>query len=403
VTPHPQALPARTISLSNDDYPGKLIRNTPTSRAHAHNNITSSTQATRPQADPHNGNRRQHSGPIYSSDRNTEPQSTTASGEEAAGRQNLNRETYPQDSSITSSQRVSTNKTKISLGYRHQETGKHDCDTALNQRLSIDTTDENTLLSHDSSLSHETIESSPTEAHQIEIQDFSPYDTTYEDELPLDSSDRSGDDIQSWKKSFDPNRKGIHTPVTKEVGVVPTQDRAQRSRQQKLFSIDPDNNQAYGDVMHQNQTGLSRFYFINPNGISHHRGFLDFYEILQSLKDNEIDVFGFSETNLDVRQPEVRKQIEEITPAFYGTSLLASSRSKISSHTPYKPGGTITGISNELCGRFQTSGSDKSGLGRWLYIQLYGKHGRLLVIITAYRVCEGKISTSGASTAYHQQ
>lgn len=73
--------------------------------------------------------------------------------------------------------------------------------------------------------------------------------------------------------------------------------------------------------MHQKQAGLSHFYFINPNGISHHPGFLNFYEILQSLKDNAIDVFGFSETILDVRQPDVRKQLEDITQAFYGTSL----------------------------------------------------------------------------------
>ena len=35
--------------------------------------------------------------------------------------------------------------------------------------------------------------------------------------------------------------------------------------------------------------------------------------------------------------------------------------------------------------------------------QLYGKDGKSLVMITAYRVCNGHISTSGASTAFHQQ
>jgi hypothetical protein len=38
------------------------------------------------------------------------------------------------------------------------------------------------------------------------------------------------------------------------------------------------------------------------------------------------------------------------------------------------------------------------------YVQLYGKDGKSLVIIAAYRVCNGNISTSGASsTAFHQQ
>jgi hypothetical protein len=62
------------------------------------------------------------------------------------------------------------------------------------------------------------------------------------------------------------------------------------------------------------------------------------------------------------------------------------------------------GISNKLCGRFQASGSDPHGLGRWSFIQMYGKDGKSLVVITAYRVCTGNIvSASGSSTAFHQQ
>jgi glutathione peroxidase-family protein len=79
--------------------------------------------------------------------------------------------------------------------------------------------------------------------------------------------------------------------------------------------------------MEKKQAGLTRFYFINTNGISHYRELLDLYEILQSIRDNEIDVFGFSETNLDSRQPHVRKQLEDICQEFYGTSVLALSSS----------------------------------------------------------------------------
>jgi hypothetical protein len=149
--------------------------------------------------------------------------------------------------------------------------------------------------------------------------------------------------------------------------------------------------------------GFFRFYFINPNGISHHRHLLDFYEILQSMKDNDIDVHGLSEINLDVQQPEIRKQMEDISQEFYGTSMLALSTSKLRSKTPYKPGGTCMGISNESCGRHQTSGSDPHGLGRWSFIKMYGKEGKSLVVITACRACNANIGTTGASTAFHQQ
>jgi hypothetical protein len=61
--------------------------------------------------------------------------------------------------------------------------------------------------------------------------------------------------------------------------------------------------------MQPKKKGLSRLYFINANGISHHRDLLDFYEILQSMQDNEIDIFGFNETNLNSQQPSDSEKV----------------------------------------------------------------------------------------------
>jgi hypothetical protein len=105
-----------------------------------------------------------------------------------------------------------------------------------------------------------------------------------------------------------------------------------------------------GDVSRPKSKGLSRFYYINPNGVSHHRDLLDFCEILQSLRDTGTDVFGLAETNLDTRKPEIRKRCEEVVTDFYGTGIFVSSTSKIPSSIPYKPDGTCMGISNKLCG-----------------------------------------------------
>jgi hypothetical protein len=49
------------------------------------------------------------------------------------------------------------------------------------------------------------------------------------------------------------------------------------------------------------------------------------------------------------------------------------------------------------------SGSDPKGLGQWPFIKMYGKEGNSLVIITGYRVCDASVSTTGASTPFHQQ
>ena len=125
--------------------------------------------------------------------------------------------------------------------------------------------------------------------------------------------------------------------------------------------------------------------------------------MIQSFRDIEIDGLGLPEINLDLLNPAVRQQCERIWVEFFGTAPLAGSTSNLPANRAYKPGGTFTGIMNSLCGRFQTSRSNPHGLGRWSFVQLYGKDGKSLVMITAYRVCNGNISTSGSSTAFHQQ
>jgi hypothetical protein len=207
--------------------------------------------------------------------------------------------------------------------------------------------------------------------------------------------------LESWGELFsnlnDPRQ---HAPAPLPLASdIPPNGGHKRYRQQRITPVGHDRNAPYGDTVQAKRVGLSRFYFISFNGISYHRNLLDFCEILQSFIDNDIDVYGLSEINLDA----LRKQLEDISQDFFGTSVVATSTSNLRSRTPHKPGGTLTGISNELCGRHKTSGSDQHGLGQWSCIQLCAKGGRSLIIITACRVCEGNVSTSGASAAFHQQ
>jgi hypothetical protein len=69
----------------------------------------------------------------------------------------------------------------------------------------------------------------------------------------------------------------------------------------------------------------------------------------------------------------VRDKCGQICNDFYGSSLLSTSTSSLRSNGTYKPGGTCTGLTQQYCGRYQRSGSDPHGLGRWSYVQLYGK------------------------------
>jgi hypothetical protein len=51
----------------------------------------------------------------------------------------------------------------------------------------------------------------------------------------------------------------------------------------------------------------------------------------------------------------------------------------------------------------KTSGEDPFNLGRWSYMTLTGSHDKLITIITAYRVCNTTLSSTGEKTAYKQQ
>jgi hypothetical protein len=162
-------------------------------------------------------------------------------------------------------------------------------------------------------------------------------------------------------------------------------------------------NDPFGDSMSEKSASLCRLYFVNINGISSNHEFLAFQDALESLLANGVDIFGLSETNLDWLKHMIRDKCGKICHDFYVTSLLSTSTSSIRSNRNYKPGGTCTGLTQQYCRRYQSSGSDPHGLGRWSFLRLYGKGTESLVIITAYRVCKDHIGKSGSTTAFHQE
>ncbi len=52
---------------------------------------------------------------------------------------------------------------------------------------------------------------------------------------------------------------------------------------------------------------------------------------------------------------------------------------------------TITGMGNDEM------------LGRWSYVEILGKHGRKIMLVTVYNVCNQQNKKAGARTAHTQQ
>ena len=69
--------------------------------------------------------------------------------------------------------------------------------------------------------------------------------------------------------------------------------------------------------------------------------------------------------------------------------------------TSWKPGGVLLGVSGKWASRVEGKGSDHKG--RWSWIDLWGKQGKMIRMISAYRVSQSNISQAGETTSYKQQ
>ena len=160
---------------------------------------------------------------------------------------------------------------------------------------------------------------------------------------------------------------------------------------------DSDKNQTFGDHMildeawpHPGDREYIRIYLINANGISYYNDYLEWEMSLGFLHDMQVDIFGITEPNLDFSQAKVKYEIMSKTRQVDRYMDLNFSASKtntkrIHTKTPFKMGGTITGINGGWSGRKHSSGSDP--LQRWTWTSLNGQSGKILTVITTYRPC----------------
>ena len=65
------------------------------------------------------------------------------------------------------------------------------------------------------------------------------------------------------------------------------------------------------------------------------------------------------------------------------------------------PGGTLLGISGKWSGKVESNGNDK--LGRWSWANLRGKKGKIIKVISAYRVYMAHPSQADELTSCKQQ
>jgi hypothetical protein len=118
--------------------------------------------------------------------------------------------------------------------------------------------------------------------------------------------------------------------------------------------------------------------FHNINGMKDNK---NWYQILSTMKDMNVDIFGFTEVNRSLTRGYSSEWINMVKKVFY-YSRTTNSESCIQLESSYKPGGTLSTITGKWQSRVTEMGQDKE-LGRWSYIQITSRKTSL-VIMTAY-------------------
>jgi hypothetical protein len=158
----------------------------------------------------------------------------------------------------------------------------------------------------------------------------------------------------------------------------------------------------YGDAPKSIDESSTRFVLNNPNGVTRDGSYDHLSEYLLDLLEIGVDVIQLPEANVDWRSPNEFKKCLSSVQSMFRHSKLSTSSSTKRSNSSKLPGGTLTIAVDNFTGRISETGRD-SKYGRWSYFKTRGRHGRKIVVVTIYQVCDKAVASSGSTTACLQQ
>ena len=121
------------------------------------------------------------------------------------------------------------------------------------------------------------------------------------------------------------------------------------------------------------------------------------------MAENNIDIFGITETNLNTNDPTIYHQLTKESRKHLNdnNAHITASATKTSTKTKYKPGGTAIITTQHITSQTMLRDYDHP-YGRWTTIVL-GPPNHQVAIITAYIVCNTQIHPTKTKTAAYQQ
>ena len=123
------------------------------------------------------------------------------------------------------------------------------------------------------------------------------------------------------------------------------------------------------------------------------------------IEEKDVDIIGMSELGVNWRKIEEKHSLWERTESWFSMRRIAvgyNSSDTLSLRTQY--GGTAIIARDKTAHKITLTGTDKSGLGRWAWINIRGKRNQIYRIVTVY--CPVRPSSmkgsEGQDTVYAQ-
>jgi len=191
-----------------------------------------------------------------------------------------------------------------------------------------------------------------------------------------------------------PNSTPIPKPTTQ------TQSTTTATRQTHQRPLQPErSNVPWGDCWAFNQP-TSLFRVISKNTGTINLQNMDMKAITKELLLHSASVFAAQETNVNWNEDAthlLKTQCRSIVQQIQ----IATSTSAEKTKEWYKPGGTITMALNSWTSRVVTKGHDDY-LGRWSYLEFVGKHGKRVIVMSSYRVCNQQFDAATQTVTAQQ-
>jgi len=155
-----------------------------------------------------------------------------------------------------------------------------------------------------------------------------------------------------------------------------------RQHQQQQLNLTHTNDQ-WGDAL-SSSPATFRIASKNVNTLSPEDSLIQWQGIAHAMRSYQIHSLCIQEPNTKWT-PHLQHHIQHIFQQTFLQSALSTSNSTEPSGT-YQPGGTALTIVGPHASQLLSSGQDSSGMGRWSYIELLGKHNKRIIITSVYCV-----------------